>query len=183
MSMTLILWKGPVIDDPDEAKILLQPYYDPSDDSAFQVSPDIAKVWDELLRRFPDANDGPWADFPPEQTDRILLLSIRWGADNAVLDAITELAREHDLVLFDPQGPDIQVPGTPVEPEPGPAMKLGGYFAILLMGVAAAAIFWLGWRIHVPVLNWILMLSGGFFVIVVLFLLGILLFGPKDDKR
>ena len=183
MSMTLILWKGPVIDDPNEAKALLQPYYDHSDDSAFLSSPDIATVWDELLRRFPNGDDGPWADFPPEQTARILLLSIRWGADDAVLDAITELAREHELVLFDPQGPDIHVPGAPVESGPDQSTKLVGYLKILLMGGAAAGLFWLGWRIQVPVLNWILMLIGGFFVIVVLFLLGILLFGPKDDKR
>jgi hypothetical protein len=32
------------------------------------------------------------------------------------------------------------------------------------------------------VLNWILMIIGGFFVSVVLFLLGILLFGPKTDS-
>ena len=38
------------------------------------------------------------------------------------------------------------------------------------------------WRIEVPVLNWILMIMGGFFVSVVLFLLGIFLVGPKTDS-
>lgn len=88
MSMTLLLWKAPVVDDPDEAERLLQPYYDREDDSAFEPSADIATVSNELLRRFPEAANGPWADFPPEQTDRLLLLSIRWGANNAVIDAI-----------------------------------------------------------------------------------------------
>ncbi len=181
MSMTLILWKAPVVDDPDEAKALLHPYYDHGNDSAFQSSPDIAKVSSELIRRFPGTDDGPWADFPPEQTDRLLLLGIRWGADNAVLDAIVELAREHELVLYDPQGPDVRLPSDPVESGPIPRPRLVDYFMVLLMGLAAAGVFWLGWRIDVPVLNWLLMIIGGFFVTVVVFLLGIFMFGPKDE--
>ncbi len=178
--MTLILWKAPVVGDPDEAKRLLEPYYDHEDDSAFQSSADIATVADELLRRFPDAEDGPWADFPPEQSERLLLLGIRWGADNAVIDAIVELAREHELVLYDPQGPDVTLPGDSVEAGPIPPIRLIDHLKIVLMGLAAAGVFWLGWRIEVPVLNWLLMIGGGFFFSVVVFLLGILMFGPKD---
>ena len=180
MSMTLILWKAPVVDDPDEAKLLLEPYYDHEDDSAFQPSADLAKVSTELLRRFPDADDGPWADSPPEETDRILLLSIRWGAENAVIDAIVELAREHELVLYDPQGPDITLPSDPVEAGPVPPPRLVDYLTFVLMGLGAAGVFWLGWRIDVPVLDWILMIIGGFFLSVIVFLLGILVLGPKD---
>ena len=44
MSMTLILWKAPVIDDPDEARTLLEPYYEREDDRAFEPSEDVAKV-------------------------------------------------------------------------------------------------------------------------------------------
>jgi hypothetical protein len=183
MSMTLLLWKAPVVDDPDEAERLLQPYYDREDDSAFEPSADIATVSNELLRRFPEAADGPWADFPPEQTDRLLLLSIRWGADNAVIDAIVELAREHGLVLYDPQGPDVALPDDPVETGPIPGPRLVDYLKILGIGLAAAGVFWLGWRIDVPVLEWVLMISGGFVVTVVVFLLGIFVFGPKEEAR
>ena len=181
--MTLILWKAPVIDAPDEAERLLQPYYDRGDDSAFQPSADIATVSDELLRRFPNADNGPWADFPPEQTDRVLLLDIRWGADNAVIDAIVGLAREPELVLYDPQGPDVQRPGDPVEAGPTPPPGLVDYFKILLMGVAAAGVFWLGWRIEAPGVNWLLMIVGGSIFTVVVFLIGSLVFGPKEETR
>jgi hypothetical protein len=181
MSMTLILWKAPVIDDPDEAQRLLKPYYDHEDDSAFEPSADIARMSDELLRRFPDAENGPWADFPPEQSDRLLLLDIRWGADNAVLDAIAELAREHELVLYDPQGPDVTLPGDPIESGPTPPPSPVDHLTIVLIGLAAAGVFALGWWIDVPVLDWLLMIVGGFFVSVVLFLLGIFLFGPRED--
>ena len=184
MSMTLILWKAPVVADSDRAEALLKPYYEREDDSAFESSEDIATVSAELLRRFPRADTGPWADFPPEQTDRLLLLSISWSADPAFLDAVEELAREYDLVLYDPQGPDIVVPGdpSPTPDDPSLAGRVLAYVKILLIGLVSAAVFWLGWRIEVPVLNWILMIVGGFFVSVVLFLLGILLFGPRTDS-
>ena len=59
MSMTLLLWKAPVVSDSDEAERLLQPYYDREDDSAFEPSAAIATVATELLRRFPQAPGGP----------------------------------------------------------------------------------------------------------------------------
>ena len=181
--MTLLLWKAPVVVDADEAERLLQPYYDRGDDSAFEPSAAIATVSNELLRRFPEAGHGPWADTPPEQTDRLLLLSIRWGADDAVIDAIVELAREHQLVLYDPQGPDVTLPTDPVDSGPIPGPTLFDHVKILGIGLAAAGVFWLGWRIDVPVLEWVLMISGGFVVTVVVFLLGIFMFGPKEEAR
>ena len=72
VSMTLYLWKAPVIDDPDEAVRLIDEYDERRDDSAFEPSADIRKVAEELLRRFPDEGDGQWADGPPEATDRLL---------------------------------------------------------------------------------------------------------------
>jgi len=59
MSMTLILWKAPVVDDEDEAQALLEPWYETGDDSAFEPSEDLAAVHDLLLRDFPlDPQDG-----------------------------------------------------------------------------------------------------------------------------
>jgi hypothetical protein len=52
-----------------------------------------------------------------------------------------------------------------------------------LMGIVAAGVFWIGWRIDVPVLDWILMIVGGFFVTVIVFLLWILTFEPKRETR
>lgn len=188
MSMTLVLWKAPVVDDPDEAKALLQPYYGNEDDSVFEPSADIARVRAELLRRFPDEPSGereassPWADFPPEETDRLLLLSIRWGADNAIFDATMALAREHGLVLYDPQGPHVQLPSDPiVEAEP---LRLGfaEYAKTLLMVLAGATLFAGGWWLPVPVLNWLLMIVGGFVTSVAVFLLVVLVFGPKKCR-
>src|SRR5262245_46160021 len=126
MSMTLILWKAPVVDDPDDAQLLLRTWHETGDDSAFEPSADIAIVADELKRLYPWrdlSNDEavarmsaeersryepealkeirgveggePWADLPFEQTDRLLVLDVRWGADDAVIAAVVALARKY----------------------------------------------------------------------------------------
>jgi hypothetical protein len=177
--MSLVLWRAPVVVEPDEAAQLLRPYYDHGDDSVFEPSDELGTIVDELLRRFPDQDDGPWAESPPRQADRVLHLEIRWGAADTVVDTIVELAREHGLVLYHPQGPDVFLPLDPVALGPVPAPRLRDYFRISFMGVAALAVVWLGWQIGVPVLNWLLMIVGGFFFSVVVFLLGIMMFGRR----
>ena len=77
MSMTLILWKAPVVDDPDEAEKLLGAWYETGDDSGFESSEDIARLASELRSRWPDEyesdppQDCPWADMPFDQTERL----------------------------------------------------------------------------------------------------------------
>ena len=108
------------------------------------------------------------------------MLGIRWGADNAVIDAITELARKHDLIVYDPQGPDVHLPDEPIDDTPISPPSATDILKFVPMAFIAAGIFLLGWWIDVPVINWILMIVGGFFFTVVLFLLGILIFARKD---
>jgi glycine C-acetyltransferase len=103
--------------------------------------------------------------------------------DLAKLPEIVELAREHELVLYDPQGPDVHLPGDPVDSEPVPPMTLVDTLKFVPIGLAAAGVFWLGWRIDVPVLDWLLMIVGGFFFTVVVFMLWIFTFPPKDQAR
>ena len=83
MSMTLILWKAPVVEDADQAKALTEAWYQSEDDSAFEPSEDIARVADLLRSRWPDAYEDtppencPWSDLPFWQSDRLLALHIR----------------------------------------------------------------------------------------------------------
>jgi len=100
--MTLILWKAPVVDDPDEAKALLTPWYVTEDESAFTPSGDLKAVYDILLEQYPfdwDRGSDPWAD-PPQVSDRMLVLSIRWGTQSPVLADITALARKFDSTVY-----------------------------------------------------------------------------------
>ena len=181
MSMTLLLWKAPVVNDADEAEALLKPYYDRGDDSGFESSADVALVAKELLQRYPDGEDSPWGDAAVEESDRLLYLNIRWSADDAFMDAITDLAREHGLVLYDPQGPDVHLPNEPIDTTPVPEPGLGDRLKILLLTIPAAALVWFGWWIDVPVVGWLLMIVGAFFFTVVVFVFKVTAGGPEDE--
>jgi hypothetical protein len=77
MSMTLILWKAPVVEDADEAQALLKTWYETGDDSAFEPSDDLETVYNLLVQNYPldgQQDDSPWAD-GPEYNGRLLVLS------------------------------------------------------------------------------------------------------------
>jgi hypothetical protein len=176
--MSLILWKAPVVYGAEEAEALLEPWYDRGDDSAFEASEDIARYADALRRRFPDdpstesPDEGsPWADLPFEQSERLLFLSLRWSAGDDALDAIADLAHEHGLVLYDPQGPDIHVPDDdPMEEDDRPA-RPADYVRFALFGLVSAGLLALGFWLTVPVLDVLLRVAGGFLTAVFLFVL------------
>jgi hypothetical protein len=178
--MTLLLWKAPVVDDSDQAEALLKPYFDRGDESAFEPSAEVAGMARELLRRFPDGENGPWGDGPPEESDRLLYLNIRWSADDAFIDAVAEMARKHQLVLYDPQGPDVHLPNEPIDNTPVPPPSLADRLKILLLSIPALGLIWLGWWIDVPVLGWLLMIAGAFFFTVVVFVFKVTADGTED---
>ena len=183
MSMTLILWKAPVVDDPDDAQALLNTWYETGDDSAFEPSPDIALVADALRSRWPDRYDAeppdncPWADMPFEQSDRLLAIHVRWGADDAAVAAIYVLARKHELVLYDPQGPDVFLPTDPLDSAPIPPPTAFEWFkgfaiAAFLMGLTYAA-----WQIPIGWLRWPAVVVAGFLAAAGLFVVGAMIAG------
>ncbi len=188
MSMTLILWKTPVVDDPDEAKALLAPYVESEDESSFAPSTDLTLLTDALFGLYPydESDESPWSD-PPMLSDRIVALDIRWGADNAVLDTILQLAREHELVLFDPQGPDIHCPPWAADDsEHGPrAPTPGEYVRTLALGAVGVLLVVGGWVASIPVLSWLLIAVGGFVAILAVLFLAVAirysLFGAPAD--
>jgi hypothetical protein len=215
MSMTLILWKAPVVDDPDEAKALLEPWYESEDDSAFEPSPDIAKVADELRRRWPyrilsneetvarmseeerarhspealqeiwgvDQDEGsPWADLPFWESERLLVLDIRWGADDEVGAVIYALARTCGLVLYDPQGPDVFLPTDPIEElTEFPGFRLGDWLKIGGMVAVLSGITYAAWLIP-HWLKWPVVIVAGFFALAAWFVLIAMMFGRQIMK-
>jgi len=194
MSMDLYLWKAPVTDDPDEAGALLDRHlggdetvFTP-DPAIAAVAAELDRLYpwrwlsneetvaamsEEERRRYTPEDlkqvrhiEGgePWSDLPFDQSDRLLILGIRWGTDNEVLDHIVRLGREHDLVIYDPQGPSVYLPDDPEEAESGPPEPLGPGAIIMAVCVTllGALLIWAGWRLPVVVLNWLLIGLGVF---------------------
>jgi len=173
--MTLILWKAPVVDDPDEAKALLTPWYVTEDESAFTPSGDLKAVYDILLEQYPfdwDRGSDPWAD-PPQVSDRMLVLSIRWGTQSPVLADITALARKFDLVLYDPQGPDVVLSTDPIEQLTQiPPPTAWEWFKSLAIPAALLALTYAAWLIPNGWIRWPAVIVAGFTAAAGLFVLG-----------
>jgi hypothetical protein len=200
--MDLYLWKAPVIDDPDEARALIDRYFDNDEKGVFEPSPAIAALAEELRRLYPiryvpgeelvagmseeersqyteeglsqlreagsytQDEDGPWADLPLHQREELLALNIRWSADNAVLDRIVELAKAHDLVIYDPQGPDVYraVDAGEAQADEKPTAKDFLSVMLLFLPIAGATLAaW--WFIPWGWLRWPLVAIGIFFTI------------------
>jgi hypothetical protein len=212
MSMTLILWKAPVVEDAGEAERLTEAWYEREDDSAFEPSDAIAKVADELRRRWPyralsneetvarmseeeraryspealreiwgvDEPEGsPWADLPFWQSDRLLALSIRWGADDEVVAVIYALARVHELVLYDPQGPDVFLPTDPIEElTEFPGFKLVDWLKIGAMVAVLSGLTYAAWLIPYW-LKWPVVVFAGFWALAAWFVLVAMMFGRQ----
>ena len=126
--------------------------------------------------------DGPWADLPHDQTDNLLALSIRWKADNQVLDDIVRIGREHKLVIYDPQGPSVYLPDDPLESEPERAPTLADHLKIWGMAIGLAALTYAAWLIPYGWLRWPLVAVGAFFTIAALIVVYALL-TEGGDKR
>ncbi len=174
MSMDLYLWKSPVTDDPDEAGALLDRYFDEKDASVFEPHADVGRVLEEIRRRYPDdaqSDDGPWSSWPLQDSDRIIVLNIRWSVDNSVLDCIIDLAREHELVVYDPQGPSVYLPDDPpeAESEPGPPPTAWDYVKGVLIVVPFAAATYAAWLIPWGWLRWPLVAIGLFLTAAAVF--------------
>lgn len=185
MSMTLILWKAPVVDDADDADRLLRPWYETEDDSAFEPSEDIARAAEMLRSRWPDhyeadpPDDCPWSDMPFEQSDRLLAIHIRWGADDSAIAAIYVIAKKLELVLYDPQGPDVFLPTDPLdEPTEFPGFKLIDWLKIGAMVAALSAVTCAAWQIP-HWIRWPAVLIAGFFALAAWFVLGCMIFGRR----
>jgi hypothetical protein len=174
----MILWKAPLVDGPEQAETLLEPWHERGDDSAFEASEDIKLCADELRRLFPKkpGDEGsPWAELPFGQSTRLLSLNLRDGAGDEVLDAIADLAWEHRLVLYDPQGPYLFPPDDFAEPEAPP--RAADWVRFALFGLASVGMLALGQSLTVPVLDSVLTAFGGFLTAVFLFILVMFLIG------
>ena len=175
MSMSLTLWKAPVTDDPDEAKRLIARWYEQGDDSAFEPSDDIARAADMLRSRWPDAYEGevpedcPWADMPFGQTDRLLDLDIRWGADDRAVAAVYVIARKLELVLYDPQGPDVFLPNDPLPAATEPRMTAWEWFKGFALLALFVGLTYAAWQIPIGWIRWPAVIVAGFFALAALF--------------
>jgi hypothetical protein len=118
---------------------------------------------------YAQAEDGPWSDLPFEQTDNLLVLNIRWSADNKVLDDIVRIGRERKLVIYDPQGPSIYLPDDPEETESAPPPTLLDSLKILPLAAILLGLTYAAWLIPIGWVRWPAVIVAGFLASAALF--------------
>ena len=168
MSMSLVVWKAPVVTDEDEARALVD--REDGDPTVFEASKDVLAFYDALLARYPSlesksdpSDDATYWSATPDRSDRVVYLELLWSVSGEMLDDIQALAREHELVLYDPQGPVVHVPGAEDEPRRrDPAVLRQALFGTLV-GVVGVA---LGLVVPIPVLDWLMIGIGAFLVVM-----------------
>ena len=172
MAGTLIAWKGPKVQDEDAAARLLHDYYETGDESAFEPSKDVVRFYDDLLALWPSLEelDPEDADLPPswsespERSTRIVSMEYRWSAADGFLEDIERLAREHGLVLYDPQGPVVIDPDEPESTEFVPDAREVLRVAALMVGSLAVAVG--AWYASITVVSWIVIVIAGFLALM-----------------
>jgi hypothetical protein len=175
MSMDLYLWKAPVIDDPDKAGALLDRFYEQGEKSVFQPSEDIVRALENIRQRYPDdpeSDDVPWSSWPIEDSDRLIALNIRWSVENEVLDTIVDVAAEHDLIIYDPQGPDVYRAVDAMEDSgPIPRPTAWEWVKTFAIPTILVALTWAAWQIPVGWIRWPAVVVAGFLALAGLFVL------------
>ena len=153
--------------------------------SRFEPSPDLARFTDELTARFPDVADGGsgadgsgWAA-PLERSDRLVVLHLSEDAPDALLEAVPTLAWQHDLVLFDPRAARVQAQRH-IPPAPFPVRGLVRSVVAALVGLAIAVVAYLA---SIPLLSGLLVVVGGFVVVLALITLPALVADWRRSQR
>jgi hypothetical protein len=171
MSGTLIVWKAPPVEDEDAAARLLHDFYATGDESAFEPSDDVARFYDDLMALYPPLEDvdvedvglAPSWSSTPERSDRVVCLNYSWSAPDALLSDVERLAREHGLVLYDPQGPAVLDPDDP-HTEYVPSKREILRVTLICLGGLLVAIG--AWYASITVLSWVVIAVAGFLALM-----------------
>jgi len=134
----------------------------------------------ELLESgsYTQPEEGPWSEIPFHQTDNLLVLNIRWSADNKVLDDIVRIGRERELVIYDPQGPSVYLPTDPIdEPSEVSPPTAFEWFKILAICTFLLALTYAAWLIPIGWLRWPAVIVAGFIAAAGLFVLALMIAG------
>ena len=185
MSFDLVAWKAPAVKDEDEAGALVRRFDEKRGRRHLRTERGPPSFLRRLLARYPaleafeDDDERlkrtPWSE-TPERSDRVIEISIRWGAGvpDEALDTIVELARKYELVLYDPQGPSIHSP----EMDDGSEDVAGQVWFALRGGAIGVLLVVAGTFIPYRLVSWPLFVIGGFLVVMTIYTL-IVLWKPE----
>jgi hypothetical protein len=173
-------WKAPRDLDAEGAEALLAGWHEAGGDPAtspFEPSADVGWFYRELTRdvpgldvssdAVPNASTGPiWLATTSEPPARVVAIRLDEPESHDVLDAIVGLAAKYDLVLFDGRSRRIHLPLEAMAAHASATFWPSGAIQAGVAGGIGAVIAVVAWFLGIPVLSGLLVLIGGFLVVM-----------------
>lgn len=183
VTFDLYAWKSPRDLDPESIEALLLSWHatggDPSM-SPFEPSTDVGWFYRELTKdapgveassdAVPTPNAGPtWLSTTSEPPARVVQIRLSPTAPSDALDAILGLAAKYDLVLFDARSRRAHLPLEEMAAHASATFWPVGAIQAAVAGGIGGVIAVGAWIVGIPVLSGLLMLIGGFMVVMALY--------------
>ena len=184
MAFDLYAWKSPRDLDADGAEALLTSWQNTGSDpgtSPFEPSADIGRFHRELMKNVPglivtsDVVPSPstapiWLAGTTEQPPpRLVVISVSPTAPRDTLEAIIGLAAKYDLVLFDARTRRVHLPLEEIATHASATFWPAGATRAAVAGGIGAVIAIVAWFLRIPLFSGILMLIGGFIVVMAVY--------------
>jgi hypothetical protein len=184
MTFDLYVWKSPRELEPDEADALVAGWLEAGGDPAsspFEPSGDVGWFCRELRHDLPEleistdaspnvSSRPNWLATEEESPARVVALRLpRGGSTPDDFETILGLAAKYDLVLFDPHGRRVVLPLEVMAAYASATFWPRGAIQAGVAGAIGALLALVGWLLPIPVVGWVLILVGGFLVVMAIY--------------
>ncbi len=183
MAFDMYVWKAPRDLDDDQAASLLESWQEAGGDpttSPFEQNTDVGWFYRELLKDVPgvvaksDAVGNPssapiWLAATDEPPARVVGISVAPTAPRDTLEVIFGLAAKYDLIVFDARNRRVHLPLDEMAAHASATFWPGGAIQGAVAGGIGGAIAVVAWLLAIPVLSGLLVVVGGFMVVMAVY--------------
>jgi hypothetical protein len=184
MAFDLYVWESPRDLDADRVEGLLDSWRAAGGEPAqspFEPSTNVAWFYRELMKNVPglvassDAVPDPgkapiWlATGPDPQPARIVAISLAPTASPETRESIYSLAAKYDLVVFDARTRSLHLPLDEIGAHASATLWPGGAIQAAVAAGIGGVIAVVAWFLAIPVLSGLLMVVGGFMVVMAVY--------------
>jgi hypothetical protein len=183
VTFDLYAWKSPRDLDADRAEALVESWPETGGDTSeapFDPSADVGWFYQELMKDAPgldatsDAVPNPssapiWLATDPEPPARVVGMRLPPATPHDVLDSIFGLAAKYDLVLFDARSRRVHFPLEEMAAHASATFWPAGAIQAAVAGSIGGVIAVVGWLVGIPLLSGLLVLVGGFVVVMAVY--------------
>jgi hypothetical protein len=183
VTFDLYAWKSPRDLDADQAEALLKTWQEAGGDpgeSPFEPSPDVGWFYRELSKEVPgleassdaepNSSELPiWLSTTPEPPARVVAIRLSPATPLEALETVLGLAAKYDLVLFDSRSNRIHFPLEEMAAHASATFWPAGAIQAAVAGGIGGLIAIVAWFIGIPLLSGLLVLIGGFMVVLALY--------------